>query len=224
MVLLSILISAIAAYVVSSIYHPKQGVTQLMQSLKQISAKNVWLWVAFLLPFAVQILAATIELGLGGTGLWSFTFDKLILLVISYPVVLLFGGPLNEEVGWRGFAVPYLQDRFNQLKTGIIVGLIWTVWHLPLHLSGFYAGGIVLFPLRFIYNVPLGVVFTWFYNRSKGNLFASILLHTSVNLAAGIFGETSQLLSYIIIIVFTIIVVIYDKMFKKLQKSSIKPE
>lgn len=215
MVLLSISISAIAAYVVSSIYHPKQGVNQLMQSLKQISAKNVWLWLAFLLPFAAIIFAATIDLGLGGTGLLSFTFDNLILLVISYPIVLLFGGPLNEEAGWRGFAVPHLQDRFSPLKTGIIVGLIWTFWHFPLHLIGFYPGGVVLFPLRFIYNVPLGVVFTWFFNRSKRNLFVCILLHTSVNLASGIFGATSQLFSYIIIIGFTIAVVFSDKMFKK---------
>jgi len=213
--LLSIFLSAIAAYVISCIYHPKQGVTKLMQGLKQISPKNVWLWVAFLLPFAWLLLAGFIDLSLGGTGPLSFTLDRLLLLGINYPVILVFGGSLNEEPGWRGFAVPRLQKRFSPVETGLIIGFIWTIWHLPLHLTGFYPIGMAPFLLRFIYNIPIGVIFTWLYNRSKGNLFACILLHTSINATAGIFGATSQQLGWILIIVLTIIVSLPDKMFKR---------
>lgn len=215
-ILPSVLLSTIAAYVVSSVYHPKQGVTKLMNGLKQISAKNVWIWIALLLPFTWQIIAAFLDLAFGGTALNNFTLDSLVLLLANYPFALMFGGSLNEEPGWRGFAVPSLQQKFSPLEVGLIVGVIWMHWHFPLHFNGFYPIGIGGFLSRFIYNVPFGVIFTWLYNRSKGNLFACILLHTSVNLASGIFGGTIQLLSYFIMIVFTIIVIFYDKMFKRI--------
>jgi membrane protease YdiL (CAAX protease family) len=208
------LVSLVAAYVVSSVYHPKRGVTRLMQGLNQISAKNVWLWTALLLPFAWQVIAAVIHFGLGGAGLSNLTLNSLALQAATYLTVLLVGGPINEEPGWRGFAVPQLQQRYSPLITGLLVGLIWTVWHLPLHLADYYPGGVDTFLLRFPSNVPLGVTFTWLYNRSKGNLFACILLHASINTAPGILGAPF-LLDNLVMIAFTTIVVLHDKMFKK---------
>ncbi|MEJ2241762.1 MAG: type II CAAX endopeptidase family protein [Candidatus Bathyarchaeota archaeon] len=219
-VLFSVLVSIIVAYVISSVYHPKQGVAELMQGLKKISAKNFWLWFAFLVPLFGQFLAAIIDFGLGGSEIFKFTTNSIVLLIINYPIILVLGGPLNEEPGWRGFLVPQLQTRFNPLKTGLIIGVIWTIWHLPLHLIGFYPGGISLFLVRVVYNIPLGIFFTWYYNRSKGNLFGCILLHTSVNVASGLFGMNSQLIGYAIIIVITAAFVIYNRMYNKNQNSN----
>jgi membrane protease YdiL (CAAX protease family) len=215
-ILLSMLLSVVAAYVISSVYHPSLGVVNLMRGLRQISAKNVWLWIAFLLPFALVIMATMIDLALGGTEPLNFSLNSLGLMIINYPIILLFGGSLNEEPGWRGFLVPHLQKRFNPFETGLIIGLIWMHWHFPLHFTGFYPVGIGPFLIRFFHTVPFGIIFTWLYNRSKGNLFACILLHTSINSTAGLFGGTSQLLIFLVIIVFAVIVIFYDKMFKKI--------
>jgi uncharacterized protein len=215
----AVVTSAIAAYVVSSVYHPRQGVAQLMAGLKRISGKSIWVWVAVLLPFAWQILGGTIDLALGGNDFFNFTVRALVLMVASYPLTFFFGGPLNEEPGWRGFATPRIQQRFSPLVTGLIIGLIWSAWHFPLHVTVFYGDGLAGFLFRFLYNVPFGILFTWLYNRSKGNLFACILLHTSINSASGIFGGNSALIAIIIMIAFTAAVVFHDKMYRKTKNS-----
>ena len=44
----------------------------------------------------------------------------------------LFAGPLGEELGWRGFLLPEFQKRFPNLKSAIIIGIVWFIWHIPL--------------------------------------------------------------------------------------------
>ena len=228
MILASVAYSAIAAYIVSSVYHPKQGMVSLLAGLKRVSAKSVWVWVTVLLPLAWQVVAGAIDLGLGGNGFLSFSGSTFLLLLASYPFTFFFGGPLTEEPGWRGFATPRLQQKYTPLTTGLIIGAIWSTWHFPLYFTPFYGGGLAPFLFRFVYTIPLGIFFTWFYNRSGGNLFASMLLHTSVNTFSSVlFGGTVELIAILLMIVSAVIVVIYDKMYRKtenpLEPQMVKP-
>jgi hypothetical protein len=141
-VVATVLIDVIASYVVSSVYHPKEGVSQLLSSLKRVSVKSVWLWIALFLPFIFQILGAMIDLGVGGNGLLSLSAISIISIAASYPFILFFGGPLNEEPGWRAFALVKTQYNYTPLATGLIIGLIWSAWHLPLHITAFYDNGV----------------------------------------------------------------------------------
>src|SRR3972149_4775976 len=55
--------------------------------------------------------------------------------ILSLLELLLFNlllGPTGEEAGWRGFALRFLQKRFNAIIASIILGIIWSVWHLPM--------------------------------------------------------------------------------------------
>ena len=207
--------SIIAAYVVSSVYHPKIGVDRLMEGLKRVSGSEVWIWAALLLPFLWQFLGAFVDLGLGGREWFSLTPATLLSLAAYYPFILFFGGGLNEEPGWRGFAVPRVQLRFSPLVAGLIIGVIWSVWHFPLHVVSSFGGGLAGFPFRFVYNVPLGVLFSWLYNRSGGNVFACVLLHASYNSASNLFGDNSALISMVLMIAFTVTVAVYDRMYRK---------
>jgi membrane protease YdiL (CAAX protease family) len=141
-------------------------------------------------------------------------------LVAYYPFIFFFGGGLNEEPGWRGLAVPRVQVRFSPLVAGLIIGVIWSTWHFPLHAVSSFGSGLAGFPFRFVYNVPLGVLFSWLYNRSGGNLFACVLLHTSYNSAATLFGDNSALISMVFMIAFTVTVAVYDKMYRKTSDES----
>jgi membrane protease YdiL (CAAX protease family) len=193
-----------------------------MAGLKRVSPRNVWIWIAVFLPFTWQFLGAVLDFGLGGSELLSVSIGSLVVAaLLAYPSIFFFGGPLNEEPGWRGFATPKMQQRFTPLITGLFIGVVWTFWHFPLHLTTFYGDGVMGFLFRFIFNVPLGILFTWYYNRSNGNLFGCILLHTSVNVASGIFGANSSLLAVGITILFTIAVIFMDKMYRK-NKNEIK--
>jgi membrane protease YdiL (CAAX protease family) len=53
----------------------------------------------------------------------------------SYNWSTLFGGPLGEEPGWRGYALPRLEARFGALRGSLLLGALWTCWHLPGFLS-----------------------------------------------------------------------------------------
>ena len=219
-VLFAFLAAALPAFVVSSIYHPKQGATKLLSGLRAVSTKSSWVGLALLLPFVWQFIGAAVDFSLGGNEFLGFTPIKLLGLIGYYPFIVFFGGGLNEEPGWRGLAVPQMQRRYSPLIAGLIIGVIWSTWHFPLHATGVVQGDIASFPFRFLYNVPLGVLFSWFYNKSEGNLLGCIVLHASYNSASTIFGDNTALISMVLMIVFTAIVAVYEGMWRKSSNRS----
>jgi membrane protease YdiL (CAAX protease family) len=106
-----------------------------------------------------------------------------------YIVILLLGGPLGEEPGWRGFALPRLQQRSGPLMASVIVGLVQGVWHLPLYLfiPGYNeaGAGVIASSVSFVEfvlaTIPDAIVFTWMANNTRGSLLLTIMLHASVN-------------------------------------------
>lgn len=103
------------------------------------------------------------------------------LLVIAVLVTALYGGGL-EEPGWRGFMLPELQKRFSPLSASLLIALAWSLWHLPLHVSGFYEGSVTsAMVLRTVRMIPMSILFTWLYNRSGGSLLLVVLLHAVNN-------------------------------------------
>jgi CAAX protease family protein len=105
-----------------------------------------------------------------------------IPVLLGQVLFVLFSGPIAEEAGWRGFALPRLQARFNALVSSLILGVIWTCWHLPLFfLTGAAQIGIP-FPFYLLLVVTLAIYFTWLYNNTRGSLIVTVLAHFSFNL------------------------------------------
>jgi membrane protease YdiL (CAAX protease family) len=115
-------------------------------------------------------------------------FDApLLALITSW---ILFEVLTNgEEMGWRGYILPRLQARFNALISSLIVGLIWSVWHLPKFL-GTGLSGERSFLWFTIAHLALAVLYTWLYNNSRGSLLLVVLFHATQN-ATGMFLPTS---------------------------------
>jgi membrane protease YdiL (CAAX protease family) len=107
----------------------------------------------------------------------------LPLYALTFAVTLLIQGG-NEEPGWRGFLQPELQTWFSPLLAAILVSLVWSLWHLPLFLNGFYGEGGLLAGMvgGAVYRVFLAIFLAWFYSRSGGNLFLTCWMHASFNL------------------------------------------
>jgi membrane protease YdiL (CAAX protease family) len=137
-------------------------------------------------------------------------------ILVVFAVTLLFGGPLGEEIGWRGWLLPRMQSRLSPLLSSLIVGLVWGVWHLPLHLRGVYdagmGAGLAGFALRIASSCLLAVIFTWLYNRSRGGLLVVILLHTSVNNTSGYWLPVNAGLTAVLLVV-AVFVVVTDRMY-----------
>ncbi len=215
--LLIIIGSAIAAFIFSGIYSSRQAVVDLLKSLKGVQGKNIFILIAILLPMGAYFVGSLIYLLFGGVYPEDFTWiDLFIGFALSFPFIFFFGGALNEEPGWRGFALPQLQKRFSPLISGLILGVLWSLWHAPLHFNGFYGDGWTSFLIRLIFN-PFGIILTWYYNSSKGNLLGCVFFHASINIFVaiiGVFPET-EFYSYLIFGAICIVVIIYDKMWKK---------
>lgn len=128
------------------------------------------------------------------------------LLTPSVYVVNLstfFGGPVNEEPGWRGFALPRLQERFGPLAGSIFLGLLWTGWHLPL----FLLHGWVNVPVwaYTLLLVAASVLITLGNNISGFSIIVPIMMHAILNtstrllaaLSEGLPTRTPELLYYL---------------------------
>lgn len=143
-----------------------------------------WYAVALGLPLG---LALVLGVGLAiSTG--QFATDRLPQVAAMYPVMvlvtsLLAGG--QEEFGWRGFALPALQDRYDALTASGIIGLVWAVWHLPafaFEIPGYTTS----FALYTLLVVGISVILTWLYNSTDGSILLAMLFHGGVNAAPGI--------------------------------------
>lgn len=109
-----------------------------------------------------------------------------IPILLGTVFVQLFSGPLSEEAGWRGFALPRLEARHTALVSSLILGVLWTFWHLPLFfLTGAAQRGIP-FPIYLVLITTLTIYLTWLYNNTHGSLLITTLAHASFNLT-GVF-------------------------------------
>jgi membrane protease YdiL (CAAX protease family) len=97
--------------------------------------------------------------------------------------LLTFG--VGEEIGWRGFALPRLQQRHSALTATLILGVVWALWHLPsfLYKDTYVAMGLLPgFPLLLLSISAAAITFTWLYNSTRGSLLIVILFHALFDL------------------------------------------
>lgn len=108
----------------------------------------------------------------GRFGFWIGSFFLALVLT---------GG--NEEPGWRGFMQPRLQRSYGALTAAVIVGLVWSVWHLPLHvlLPALTGGFDTVSVLSRIVTVPLAILLAWLYNATDGSVILPMLFHAGWN-------------------------------------------
>jgi len=90
-----------------------------------------------------------------------------------------------EEVGWTGFALPKLRERYSVLKSGLLLGIFWGLWHLPLFVASTKTSGsvspiIYLVVLLFSFLPIYRVIMTWVYERTESLLIA-ILMHAPLS-------------------------------------------
>jgi membrane protease YdiL (CAAX protease family) len=105
------------------------------------------------------------------------------LLLLTTAQFLRNAGPLGEEFGWRGYALPRMLARWPPLTAGTILGLIWTLWHVP----AFLFSNIVLTPVAdlgwyALGTVALSVLMTWLHVHGRGSLLvAGLIPHAVIN-------------------------------------------
>jgi uncharacterized protein len=176
----------LAAFLVTSAIAGKQGVQHLLRRYVQRRGYTRWfLLILFGAPL-LMILAASLASRFGGIHDSTLITQRWSQLVTMYlPIVALNipGGPLGEEPGWRGLALPRLQRRYGALVATLILGVLWGLWHLPLFLVKGADGPFTLagFGLFLFGVMTLTIFLTWVFNNTGGSLLIAIVLHATFN-------------------------------------------
>ena len=150
-----------------------------------------WYLAAIGFPVALAVIASAVfalageELDFGLVGERVVAFLPLFLYCL-----FINGGP--EELGWRGFALPRLQERFSPVRATFVLGTIWALWHLPLLRVEDNAGHeLATLPLVAMLIWTLGgfiayaITYTYALNRT-GSVFLCMVLHAAYNTALGV--------------------------------------
>jgi membrane protease YdiL (CAAX protease family) len=115
---------------------------------------------------------------------WHWHVSALLGLWVPMFNYNLFGGPLFEEFGWRGFLQSQLQQVLPPWIAAICVGIMWAAWHLPLFLVGWSSAS----PLVFTFIVVgLSVLIAFAFNASGRAVVVAILMHSAFNASPGLF-------------------------------------
>jgi uncharacterized protein len=178
---------ALAAYVMCRVTEGSSGSNNLKSRIKQWQVGWKW-YVIILLGVPTAMLFGIIALPGALGSFQGFPPHFLLSYLIGFVVIFFGGGPLGEEPGWRGFALPRMQSRYGVLKANLLLGILWTSWHLPDFLTVAQKGGpgtglsaLYGLPVFFLEVMALTIIFTWVFNHTSGSVFIALLLHASYN-------------------------------------------
>jgi membrane protease YdiL (CAAX protease family) len=180
----------LAAFIMTGMTEGRVGIRRLLRRYVLWRVGLRWYLVALFGPPAVILLVTIVLPGALASFRTLAPLNPLILL-LTFPLILIFGGPLFEEGGWRGFALPRLQRLHGPLVGTLILGILWACWHLPLFWVKVWGTPPTI--LNVVLYVPtvvfMTVVYTWLFNNTKGSILLAILIHTSFDVFVGPVGQ-----------------------------------
>ena len=204
----------IVAIILTAIYFGKTGLKSLFKAIVKWRVKFKWYFIIIIMGVALCGLSLLIFNWIAGQSIkpdepYNFVFYFILILPLS---------ALWEEMGWRGFLLPILQERYTSLKSSLIIGFIWGLWHLPIYLALNPYGDktIIFFFIMFIGCFALSIIATWLFSSTKGSLFICILFHNAINTSAAYFygnlkGEELRPLIILVALLLASAIIIYFK-------------
>lgn len=179
---------SLAAFALAYRHNRFVGVWQFLRRSFDFWRIENWRWVfAILLINPAIALLAYLAMGLDGKPLP----DPTPLTFAILPMFLFFFiGALGEEIGWTGYATEPLLRRWGTVPTGIILGLVWAVWHfIALAQASRSVEWIFWWSLG---TVSLRVLMVWLYTRAGKSVLAAALFHAMVNMCWQLFPNNGS--------------------------------
>ncbi len=220
---LGALSASAAGFILAAIEGRKGGVRELLsRALIWKVGIGWWLFALFftaiisVLTFVIFNALSANDVALAGSGPWYDIFPMIIFLTI-------FAG-FGEEFGWRGYLIPRLQARHSALITSLIIGLVHTLWHVPMFFSegqSQYAwvqavGFPAAFLGYFLFVTAWSVQMTWVFNNTRGSVLLAAVIHGAGNSWIGgyidIFAGTGMTGNYILtglMVAASVLIVLY---------------
>jgi membrane protease YdiL (CAAX protease family) len=185
----AILGPTLASFTVTAITTGKAGVGQLLRRYVLWRVGLRWYLLVLVGVPLIQLAFSSVFLGIAP--LTAFIQQWPLFFTTYLPQILIIAVAVQiwEEGGWSGYAVPNLQKRFGAVRTTLILGPLWALWHLP----AFFVPGqifqskvdaitmIVQMALLIIVAIPTRMIMTWVFNNTKASILIAILLHAALD-------------------------------------------
>ncbi len=158
-------------------WHEGHGaIGRLFRQVTVRPADPKW-YLALLIPaigfLAVDVVA--VVLGAPAAGL----FDDLFPAILIVPLVVILPA-FAEEIGWRGYALPRTMTVMSPLRAAIVLGIPWSLIHIPLYLPGQMNGGSAVWSML-TQIISYSIILTWLYVGTGGSVLMTGLFHTLLN-------------------------------------------
>ena len=173
----------LSAFIMTGITEGRLGIGRLLRQLVLWRVSFKWYLFALVGLPAIMVLSVIFLPG-ALSSFQGFAGLAPLPMLAFFVYIFFLGGPLGEEPGWRGFALPRLQRAYGPLIGSLILGPMWAFWHLPIFLIPAWnlpptILNIVMFVIA---AIAFTVVMTWVFNNTKGSLFMAVLVHTSFDM------------------------------------------
>ena len=163
----------VAGFTMAAVTGGLKRVKSLVAATFRWKVNPIWYVAAIGVPFATQFFSILLNPLFGSSAPAWGNIPPLMEILPMVALFAVFSGPLGEEIGWRGFALPQLLESCSALAASLIVGSVWAIWHLPLILVGDFTTYGAFMP------VIAAFAFTWVSQNAKGSVLLAILMHAS---------------------------------------------
>lgn len=189
---LGALSSSLAAIVLVLIEGRKGGLRELLGRALIWRVGIRWWLIALFFIVVPSVASLYLYHLLGGPAVdWSGL--QPLYQVVPMFIFLTIAAGIGEEFGWRGFLLPRLQSRHNALVSGLIVGVAWATWHIPMFFikgTSQYEqrldGGLLPAILGYaVFVIAQSIQFTWLFNNTRGSVLLAAVFHGSSNAWGG---------------------------------------
>jgi uncharacterized protein len=195
----------IAAFIVIAfVLKRHNGIRKLLRGWLKVKVPVFWYMVS-LSPLVLSALSVFIyKIMYGVVPVDGIVFDPASLVVLLVMITLT--GAMGEELGWRGFALPWLLSRMNAFNASILLGLIWVLWHTPLWFAGLGFEEIPFMAYAVI-GISFTVLVTWACNNSRGSLAIASLFHLTLNVSVNVIESKALYIHAFLFLIFAAFVV-----------------
>jgi uncharacterized protein len=180
---------ALASLVVTAIISGKAGVGQLLRRCVQWRVGIGWYLIALFSFLLVYLLGYSIFLGVNLPLALLAHLPLLLTVFLPQGVLIILTASFAEELGWRGFALPRLQQRYGPILGTLILGTLHGLWHLPafftLILGPFSLPGYAGF---LFVAIAATFLYTWIFNHTRGSVLLATLTHGFGDAGGGLAG------------------------------------
>jgi uncharacterized protein len=181
---------AIAALIVAGASGGRPGIERLIVRFRTWRISPLWVAFALLFPAASYVVSSYLSPATSGRPTYSASTQWYLIPLIFVGLYVVVTG---EEVGWRGYALPLLQQRWNALISSLVLAVPWTIWHFAIITNPVAPNLGSLAGLAFIpFVFAIAVSFTTVFNNTKGSLLAVLAFHASGDTAGFFINLTAR--------------------------------